>query len=358
MHAAMVREVTAFDMDVALREPFGISTGQQTRARNVLVRVRLNGGATGWGEAAPFEAFNGETQAQARRAIERAAQDLIGFDARAWRSVGARVPYSSARCAIETAVMDALARMYGIPLWVMLGGATSTLETDITITTGSAEAARSAAGRLSAEGFRMLKVKVGGVPVAADKQRLGGVVEAGGACSLVLDANGAMESVDAAVELVAHVRETGGKVALFEQPMPAGDHVGLREVARRAGVRVAADESAASVADVVALAQSGAVQVVNIKLMKSGVAQGLVMADVARAHGLGLMIGGMVESGLAISMSASCAAAAGDYEFVDLDTPAWMIDAPIGPGYTSAGPRMDLSGIRAGHGALPVGFDD
>ena len=160
MLPTIVRDVTAFDLDVALREPFGISTGAQHRARNVLVRVRLSGGAVGWGEAAPFEAFNGETQERARRAIESAAPALVGFDVRAWRSVGALVPSGSARCAIETAVLDALARNYGIPLWVMLGGATAMLESDMTITTGTADAARLSAKRVFDEGFRVLKVKV------------------------------------------------------------------------------------------------------------------------------------------------------------------------------------------------------
>ena len=150
----------------------------------------------------------------------------------------------------------------------------------------------------------------------------------------------------------------GARVALFEQPMPAQDHDGLREVARQSRVRVAADESAASADDVLALAHTGAVQVVNIKLMKSGIAQALCMAEIARTHGLGLMIGGMVETALAITMSASVAAAAGDYEFIDLDTPAWMVDAPIACGYDAKGPRMDLSPVEAGHGARPLGFGD
>src|SRR5262245_21615388 len=119
----VVRDIAAFDLDVALREPFGIATGAQTAARNLLVRVRLHGGAVGWGEAAPFPAVNGETREAARAAVERVASTVVGRNARAWRTLGSALhavaPHAaSARCAVETATLDALTRHHGVPLWV------------------------------------------------------------------------------------------------------------------------------------------------------------------------------------------------------------------------------------------------
>jgi len=77
----------------------------------------------------------------------------------------------------------------------------------------------------------------------------------------------------------------------------------------------------------------------------------LEMAAVARAHGLGIMVGGLVETEMAMGMSASIAAGIGGVSFVDLDTPAWMVNAPVVSEMGRTGPRLDLGSVRAGHGA-------
>ena len=344
------------DLDLALNEPFGISTGAQTSLRNLLVRVTLASGATGIGEAAPFEAVNGETREGARAAIERVAGSLIGRDARSWRALGPWLgelvaDAASARCAIETAMLDAMARHYGVPLWVLFGGASTVLETDMTITTGTPEAARVAAARIAGEGYRIIKLKVGGRALDDDSERIRAVVESAPQCGLLLDANAAMESVDDALWLLDQALLVGGRVVLFEQPMGTRDLAAMAEITARAGVPIAADESAASLDDVLAIAHAKAAHVVNLKVMKSGVAQAFEMALAARAHGLGLMIGGMVESDVAMSLSAHLAAGLGGFGFVDLDTPLWLVDSPTRPGYTRRGPTLDVSSARAGHGA-------
>jgi L-alanine-DL-glutamate epimerase-like enolase superfamily enzyme len=360
MAATHIVEVTAQDLDIALREPFGIATGAQAAARNLLIRVRLAGGAVGWGEAAPFEAVNGETREGARAAVEAVRARLEGWDARAWRPLGAwlarEIPgAASARCALETAVLDALGRALGLPLWVLFGGSGTVLETDLTVTTGTPEAARAAAARLERDGFRTLKLKVGGVPLGDDLARVEAVVTAAPSCGLLLDANGAMASVDDAVQLVEAARRAGGTVVLFEQPMGRHEGAAMREVASRARVPVAADEGASSAADVVRIAHEQSAQAVNLKIMKSGVVEALEMAAAARTHGLGLMVGGMVESVMAMSTSASLAAGQGGFQWVDLDTPLFMAENPLEGGYVQQGPRIDVRGIAAGHGVRPRG---
>src|SRR6185295_12617030 len=115
-------------------------------------------------------------------------------------------------------------------------------------------------------------------------------------------------SAGAALDLLAGLRARGIVPMLFEQPVPAHDLAGLADVARLGGVPVAADESVATAADALQVAAAGAAQVINIKLMKSGVAEALAIASVARAAGLGMMIGGMVEARLSMGMSACFAA--------------------------------------------------
>ena len=70
---------------------------------------------------------------------------------------------------------------------------------------------------------------------------------------------------------------------------------------------------------------------------------------------IGLMIGGMVESTLAMSMSACFAAGQGGFTFVDLDTPLFMVDSPLEGGMRYTKSRIDLQHIEAGHGVTPRG---
>src|SRR4051794_39316978 len=127
MTPTMVRRLEVSALDIPLREPFGIAQGAQDLARNLLVTVTLEDGSRGYGEAAPFPAFNGETQASARAAIEAARDLVVGADARGWRRIAGALVASgapgSARCALETAVLDALTRRAGLPLWAFFGGA-------------------------------------------------------------------------------------------------------------------------------------------------------------------------------------------------------------------------------------------
>jgi L-alanine-DL-glutamate epimerase-like enolase superfamily enzyme len=357
VNGTTVRRLGADRLDLALREPFGIASGAQDVARNVLVTVELADGTLGYGEAAPFPAYNGETQEAAARGVERARALVEGEDVRSWRAIARALGEplegaASARCAIEAALLDALTKRARMPLWAFFGGASTSLETDLTITTGSVEHARAAAADLAARGFRTAKIKVGGVSVAEDVARVVAAHRAAPACALVLDANASLVAADA-IALVAALRSAGVAIALFEQPVAKGDLAGLAAVGAHAGVLVAADESAVTAADGLRLAASRAAGVVNVKLMKAGIAEALDLAAVARAAGLGLMIGGMVESTLAMTVSACFAAGLGGFSFVDLDTPFFLESEPFEGGFVTTGPHLDLSGVTVGHGVRP-----
>jgi L-alanine-DL-glutamate epimerase-like enolase superfamily enzyme len=352
-----IRRLSVAKLDIPMPRPFGIAGGAQAVAANALVTVELADGTLGHGEAAPFPAFNGETQAAALDAADAARPVVEGADVRAWRRIAAdlRAPAAAsgaARCAIETAVLDALTRRARMPLSAFFGGAEGALVTDVTIPTGSAGEARTEAAARASAGFSRLKVKVGGARAGEDVARLEAIHEAAPHAALMLDANGGL-SAEAALDLLAALRARGIVPILFEQPVPGHDLAGLATVASRGGVPVAADESVASAADALRVAAAGAAQVINVKLMKSGVAEALAIAAVARAAGLGLMIGGMIEARLSMGMSACFAAGLGGFGFVDLDTPLFLADDPFAGGVALHGERIDLSGVDAGHGVTP-----
>ncbi|MEI7645178.1 MAG: dipeptide epimerase [Chloroflexales bacterium] len=352
-----IRALGVETLDIPLFAPFGISGGAQDVARSLLVTVELADGTLGYGEAAPFPAFNGETQASARAAVELARPVIEGADVREWRTLAAALrdaigAAGSARCAIETAVLDALTKRAQMPLYVFFGGAGRSLETDMTITTGNAEQASRAALAILARGITAIKVKIGAGDLQLDLARLAAIHAVAPDSPLILDGNGGM-SADAAMELMAALHAQGVRPALLEQPVPGDDWAGMGRLARGGGVPLAADESAASAANVLRIACERAAQVVNIKLMKAGVVEALDIAAICRAAQLRLMIGGMVESTLAMTMSAHFAAGQGGFAFVDLDTPMFMAENPFEGGFRQTGACLDLRHISAGHGVRP-----
>ncbi len=359
--ATTIRALTVTPLDIPLRQPFGIAGGAQAIAHNLLVTVELNNGIRGYGEAAPFPAFNGETQAGAQAAIESVSAAIAGADAREWRAIAAllreRIPHAgAARCAIETAVLDALGRHYQMPLRVLFGGVSQTLETDMTITTGTVEEAALATLDILKRGIRQIKVKIGGSDLPHDLARITAIHALAPDAPLILDGNGGY-TADTMLELLGALRLQHIVPALVEQPVPPNDWAGMRQLAQWGGVLIAADETAASAADVLRIAHERAAHVVNIKLMKTGVVEALDIAAIARSAGLGLMIGGMVESILAMTMSAHVAAGLGGFRFVDLDTPLFMAENPFMGGFDLRGGIIDLSHITAGHGVSPIACD-
>ncbi|HTV17502.1 MAG TPA: dipeptide epimerase [Polyangiaceae bacterium] len=353
MAVTSIASIDSRVLELELTEPFGIAGGSQDIAAIVLVRLELDDGTVGWGEAAPLPAYNGERVEQALAAVEAARPRLVGTSARAWRqrAFDLREPTrasASARCALETALVDALARQSGMSLHEWFGGrAPARLVTDVTIPIVPPESARQAAARWWSLGFRSLKVKIGR---DADLERLLAVHAGAPAASLVLDANGGLRAAEA-LELLDALEAKGLAVALFEQPVAADDWAGLERVASR--VRVALDESVVTARDAAEAARRlGAPHAINVKLMKSGIVEALDIVATARAGGMSLMIGGMLESSLAMSASACFAAGLGGFEFVDLDTPLFMSSSPFVGGFALSADQIDVAVITRGHGVV------
>lgn len=347
-------------LDVALTEPFAVASGTQAVAHNVLVELELANGTRGWGEAAPFPAVTGETQQSTIAVLEQLRPLLVGESVRRWRNLAqamheAAPNAAAARCALETALLDALTRQANMPLWAFFGGAGIELETDMTITAGSVEHAAASARAIQARGISTIKLKIGGAP-EQDVERIVAVHEAAPNAPLILDGNCGYGPTGA-LHLLDQLRTRCIPVALFEQPVARHDIGGLARVTREGGVPVAADESVTTAQDALQIAQEHVATHINIKLMKAGVVEALAIAQIAKAAGIGLMIGGMVETSLAMNMSAHFAAGLGGFQFVDLDTPMFMSEQPFVGGWQQTGGILRLDHIVAGHGVEPVHKD-
>jgi L-Ala-D/L-Glu epimerase len=354
MLPTLITSVTTHPIDLALTEPFAIAGGAQHVARNLVVQIVLADGTVGLGESAPFFAVSGETPEGSRAAIESAGGWMEGRDARAVRPLADRLREHiggepAARCALEMALLDAVTRHHRIPLWTFFGGAGTSLETDMTITAGDADQAGAAASAIVGRGISVIKIKVGASSPAEDAERVLRVRRAAPEARLLADANQGYEP-DEAFEFLTALAERGAPIELFEQPVARERWSELALRPLPFPVLLCADESARSARDVLDLAKTGGVHAINIKPMKTGVVEALAMWSIARASGLSLMIGGMVESALAMSFSAHFAAGLGGFSYVDLDTPMFIAKSPFRGGFQQRGAVLDVSEVRAGHG--------
>ncbi len=343
-------------LDVPMSVPFEIATGTRTRVANILARVRLASGAEGFGEGAPI-GYQGETQAAALKAARHGLRGLIGRPADRWREliedVDSRIaPFGSARAAVSMALLDAWCRHRRVPLRWLFGGAETRLRSDVTVTILTPPKARDWALRLKGLGIQTVKIKIGR-DVAEDVERVEAVAAVDRRFKIMLDANcgyGPAQSL----RLLARLKRRGIRPVLFEQPAPRADWKGLAEVERRGGVPVAADESVTCRAEAWRAARARAFSAVNIKLMKYGLLEAWDIAQICRGAGIKLMIGGMVETSLAMACAAHFAAGLGNFAFVDLDTPLWLKDEPMRGPTLGRGGIWDLSTVRAGIGVEPA----
>jgi L-Ala-D/L-Glu epimerase / N-acetyl-D-glutamate racemase len=297
-------DVSARLVTVPLAETFTIARSSQDDVELCQIEVRHEA-LSGFGEAAPIDRY-GESAASARDYVEEHA-DTLGDDPFALDAIFARLPRSefAARAAIDAALHDLCGKLTGVPVWRLLGLRREGPPTSWTVWLGDpddmARRAEKAAPR-----FQRLKLKLGaGDGLDAERVR---AVRAATDRPLQVDVNEAW-SLDEALEYLPQM-----DIQYCEQPLPAGDLDGP-ELKRRSPVPIFVDEDCHTLEDVAPCAERA--HGINIKLAKSGgIREAVRMAHAARALGLGVMLGCMVESGLSIAAGATVASLC---DHVDLD---------------------------------------
>ena len=292
-----------------LIHPFRIAREVSGHRHNVIVRVS-DGALTGLGEAAPSR-YYGEDAGSVLRALETAS-GLLGADPfeleETMDRLASKLPRDpSARAAMDIALHDLAARRLGVPLYRWLGlDPAKTPVTSYTIGIDEPEAVRRKVRE--AAGYPALKVKLGSEKDLEIMRTIRDETDA----RIRIDANAGW-TADQAVEMVDRLSEFD--VELVEQPLPPGSPGDWRRVREAASMPVFADESVLVSPDVPAL--SGLVDGVNVKLMKcGGIREALRLIHTARAHGMAVMIGCMIETSAAITAAAHLSPLA---DYADLD---------------------------------------
>jgi L-alanine-DL-glutamate epimerase-like enolase superfamily enzyme len=311
-------QVDATIRRLRLAETFVIA--REARDWEDVVQVELlHGSHVGRGEAAPIDRYD-ETPESAL-AFVREHGALLGNDPFALEEIGARlgdVPGEhAAKAALDAALHDLQGKMLGVPVWRLMGLPRSGPPTSWTIWLGDPDDMARRTDRVAGR-FQRLKLKLGGGD-GLDVERVR-AVRARTKLPLQVDVN-EWWSLEEALDAIPQLEQLG--VQYVEQPLPAGDP-GAEELRARSPIPVYVDEDCHTLADVARCAEIA--HGINIKLAKSGgIREGIRMAHAARALGLGVMLGCMVESGLGIA--AGCVVAP-LCDHVDLDGNLLLAEDP------------------------------
>ena len=300
-------DVTARITTLELAETFVIAREASDTADVVQVEIEHDG-LTGFGEAAPIDRYD-ESAESALQYIEDAAAAL-GDDPFALEEIEERLEPRewAARAALDAALHDLHGKITGVPVWRLLGLRRVGPPTSWTIWLGDPDDMGNRAAKV-ADRFLRLKLKLGARD-GRDVDRVRAVRETTGA-PLQVDAN-EYWTLDEALDTLPQLAELG--VEYCEQPLPAGDPGGPRLKAA-SPIPIYVDEDCHRLQNVAACAERA--HGINIKLAKSGgIREAVRMAHAARALGLGVMLGCMVESGLGIAAAAQVASLC---DHVDLD---------------------------------------
>ena len=313
------------------RHPFIIARGGRSEYQVVWVRVTDADGTEGWGEAYP-SSYYGESLEGVQAALTRVAAQLPGdaFDLEgAERRLAQLIPESAAtRAALSEAYHDLVGKRLGVPLW-KLWGLDPKKAPRSSFTIGIDEPDKMRQKVAEAASYPVLKIKLG---TDRDETILKTIRDATDK-PLRVDANAGWDKAKA-LRMLPMLKDYG--VELLEQPLPPTDLDGIGAVTKASDIPVVVDESCLVAADIPKLV--GKVHGINIKLAKCGsLREALRMIATARAHGMKVMVGCMIETSVAITAAAHFTPLV---DFADLDGAALTVDDPF------AGASIDGGQIR------------
>jgi L-Ala-D/L-Glu epimerase len=303
--------------------PFQISTGTMYHAQNVFIRIETDEGLTGVGECSAFPLITGESQATCFEMAREFAKlwqnkDAADIPARLKELDNFTAFNATAKSAFDMALYDLAAQKAGLPLYKFLSGDIKTLETDLTIGIDTPEQMAAQAVEFKNNGVRIIKIKLGkdGETDLRRVQKIRAAV--GSSVKLRIDANQGWDFETAKDTLV---KMAENNIEFCEQPMRQwNDHL-LPALRKISPIKIMADESVFNHHDAERLINADACDYVNIKFSKSGgIAEAIRLNAVCEKNNIPCMMGGMLESRLALTAFAHFALSQNNIQFYDMDT--------------------------------------
>ena len=294
----MALKLAADVLTLKTKHPFVIARGGDDDTRVVWVRLTDRDGVEGWGEADPSR-YYGETADTVVAALEKLEPHLPKnpFDLEAAEARFAQlIPKNgAARASLSAALHDLVGKRLSQPVWRLWGlDPARAPRSSFTIGLDTIDGMREKV--LEASSYPVLKIKLGTDRDEAILRMIRDVTDK----PLRVDANAGWTR-ERALQMLPVLREYG--VEFVEQPLPSDDLEGLAALQRRGTLPIVVDESCIVATDIPRLA--GVVDGINIKLAKCGsLREALRMIATARAHGMLVMVGCMIETSLGITAAA------------------------------------------------------
>lgn len=303
--------------------PFTIATGTMDYAQNTLIRVHTDAGYYGVGECSAFPMIAGETQATCLAMAKDFAacwkgRDAMEIEERMQQLHDLTAFNATIKSAFDMALHDLAARAAGQPLYQFLGGKKKDLETDLTIGIDTPEKMAATAAAFKANGVRIIKIKLGknGHQDIERVRRIRAAV--GPEIVLRIDAN---QGWDFGSAQHALRQMEPFHIQFCEQPMHHWHDDQLPELRRSVPIPIMADESVFDHHDARRLIAADACDYVNIKFAKSGgILEATRINQTCEQQGIPCMMGGMLESRVALTAFAHFALAHDNIVFYDMDT--------------------------------------
>jgi len=345
------KSINITKVKIPLKKPF--STAKRTAYTADILRIAITDdqGQIGYGEAPASAMTTGETLASIEEAILSYIWPAVegqqideGIDKDIYKSIHSVMHRNnSAKAAVEMALFDLQGH-------IKIGD--SSLASDITVSVGNLEDMIESAQSAVADGFSVLKIKLGKSP-ETDAQTLISLWNSldNPNIKLRVDANQGWtpsQTMDIIRKWENHKGDLASAIDLIEQPVPYWDIDGLAQVYRSSPFPIAADESVFSPYDALRVIQAQAASVINIKLMKcGGLNAAIEICDICRQHGLECMIGCMLEGNISAAWAAYLAANQDVITRVDLDSPLFLES-----GHYTGGPAFGSNIIFSSCGSM------
>ena len=319
-----------------MKEPFRTSLRTVTHFDVIEFTVETFDGLVGSGEAVGTPAITGDTNEMILADLNGAIKDLLdGVPFESALELSPALSHlsasASAKAAADVALYNLQAAIENRSLPHLMGCCQGSVSTDVTVPIAHLPELSQLIEKRVADGFHSFKVKLAMESVDLSMEKLRLIRELVGDSSAIrVDPNQAW-SVLHTLSFLERVESEGVSIEYLEQPTPAGQRTALAEIRRNTGIRIMADESCFTLQDLNALIDLEAVDLVNIKILKSGgLTPALEMARVAREAGVEVRVGSMMEGDGGVFAAAALAGAIAPDEVHDLDASWWATDSRIG----------------------------
>lgn len=341
-----ITNIKVGEVNVPLVTPFKTALRTVNSVNDIIVMVETDTDQIGYGEAPPTAVITGDTKGSIVVAIRDfitpaiMGMDIEDIDGIMHKLHTCILKNTSAKAAVDMAIYDLYAKNLKKPLYKVLGGNASEVETDLTISVNAIDEMVADSKKAVDQGFGILKIKVG-KEGRKDVARIEAIRKAVGKdIKIRVDANQGWNAKDA-VRIIREMEDKDLDIDLVEQPVNAHDLEGMKFVTANVSTPILADESVFCTEDAVKIILERGADLINIKLMKTGgIYEALKICALAETYRMECMIGCMLESKIAVSAAAHLAAAKGVITRADLDGPSLCLTDPYTGGPVFEGSKI------------------